>query len=915
MPKQTQSLNSNDSLNIDPDLISFTVQDINLLDSTSSTASNTPFSMSTTDRTFDDDSITDVDEEPAIDVQPTVNHPSMKIRQSNNNNLLALLSGTQYSKKVESRLKSKEKRSEEPESSISELSSSFSDVSSTLLVKEHNLIELERKFHSDNVRTMSAKSVLSKEKIPKLVDGSKDIKSIEAKIYGNSSAINARDIFKSLKPKIHKKSLTVNLKIDSQRLEEIKNPFKTRGNGPKLSSNNNNLLSMLQGPRATKKVSFKVDPVKLKEVARQLNNPLFSRGTGHINGAKDVTSVFQSMMQNASSEAKLTKLQKLKKLDPPTLKKDQFHICIDEDLGFCNDKLMTLVPRRKSAITEAIEMTLDDTQFVYNQASRQKPISLYAKKELLLDDINQHILSKLPHINDYPVLNRIYTDFIGRDHQCTTGWSHHFQPQATKDLFTVKNNQTYIQNWLTSAFERLKVQSLKKPRSAQVKQQKKRTALDGFVIEDFDFDDSFETESVFTPLLILHGSVGAGKSTAVYAAMKELCGYVHEINSGQSRSRKDTFNQLKELSTTHLVSQRNNLSEREFQKGIILLEDCDILFEQDKGFWSMVYDIVNISKRPIILTCSDIDRIPNNLYQLAMKENAILSLDVRTKESDKELRDYIWLCCLSKGYDVNEEVIRDLIDETSSEDHHDLRKLFVEIEMICGRPEIGSLNPTSTNLIYVEYQKQPSFQGLSGLNELSDSLEAYSVGDVISANTKSAFNHEIPINELVDVYVISDESQLQQPTISYELNIGEALQQIPGIKQTIPHERYAFNDLKGEVKQFISSRTKKMTRAAIELQLTRSMTRSRSTPNYDFNLGTTGISEVSSLHSLTTTPYVLELAPFCRLWKTFQKALDTAEKKSMENNVSVKAFLNWRQFQHENTRYLDSFLRTYVLDL
>lgn len=35
-----------------------------------------------------------------------------------------------------------------------------------------------------------------------------------------------------------------------------------------------------------------------------------------------------------------------------------------------------------------------------------------------------------------------------------------------------------------------------------------------------------------------------------------------------------------------------------------LLPQVDILFESDRGFWSGVYDVIDTSRRPIILTCN-----------------------------------------------------------------------------------------------------------------------------------------------------------------------------------------------------------------------------------------------------------------------------------------------------------------------
>ena len=33
-------------------------------------------------------------------------------------------------------------------------------------------------------------------------------------------------------------------------------------------------------------------------------------------------------------------------------------------------------------------------------------------------------------------------------------------------------------------------------------------------------------------------------------------------------------------------------------------EQVDILFEEERGFWSAVYEIIAATKRPIIMTCS-----------------------------------------------------------------------------------------------------------------------------------------------------------------------------------------------------------------------------------------------------------------------------------------------------------------------
>lgn len=162
-------------------------------------------------------------------------------------------------------------------------------------------------------------------------------------------------------------------------------------------------------------------------------------------------------------------------------------------------------------------------------------------------------------------------------------------------------------------------------------------------------------------LLLMVGKPGTGKTASVYTAAEEAGYEVFEIHPGLRRSGKDLTSSVGEMTESHLVAFDGKSADvtsrdpspkpskasvdffRQFVKkkeeqmptppssqpvhehqqqavvdltsdeptqpqepkqSLVLLEEVDNLYEDDKGFWPAVVELAQKSKRPIILTCN-----------------------------------------------------------------------------------------------------------------------------------------------------------------------------------------------------------------------------------------------------------------------------------------------------------------------
>ena len=265
--------------------------------------------------------------------------------------------------------------------------------------------------------------------------------------------------------------------------------------------------------------------------------------------------------------------------------------------------------------------------------------------------------------------------------------------------------------------------------------QPRNSLLKKSVIRSADATGVLGTGGRSANAVVISGPHGCGKTAAVYAIAQELGFEVFEINAASRRSGRDILDRVGDMTRNHLVRQdprdevtgneetaeQQRASEQLKQdlesgrqgtmnsffksaKGIksrrsakksspqkvgpeanaqpkkqqsqkqslILLEEVDVLFEEDKLFWATVLELTLQSKRPIIMTCTDERLLP--LDDIAL--HAIFRFG---PPPEPLAVDYLLLVACNEGHLLPREAISALYNAKRS----DLRASIAELNFWC----------------------------------------------------------------------------------------------------------------------------------------------------------------------------------------------------------------------------------------
>ncbi|KAG5359041.1 Telomere length regulation protein [Yarrowia sp. C11] len=201
--------------------------------------------------------------------------------------------------------------------------------------------------------------------------------------------------------------------------------------------------------------------------------------------------------------------------------------------------------------------------------------------ELVSDSAIQSLLSRVTNLSAFDTADRE-----------TQLWVDKYRPKSRSDLVGSSSHQhvASIASWLKTRLSR---------RTCLVKSSHQGTPSSDFIVDD-DAVMAYENGSETDPLLlVLSGPTSSGKKASLLAACQQLDLFVFKLNATTGRTQKELMSALQGLGGSQLVNKKH-------KSCIILIEDVDVLYDDEKGFWSVLEKVLEKSKVAVVVTTSEV---------------------------------------------------------------------------------------------------------------------------------------------------------------------------------------------------------------------------------------------------------------------------------------------------------------------
>lgn len=258
----------------------------------------------------------------------------------------------------------------------------------------------------------------------------------------------------------------------------------------------------------------------------------------------------------------------------------------------------------------------------------EKPVKITKFTEIVNEIKQQH--------PDYPVYKTFKQIFAKKKKKRRNDeklWTVKYKPMLSGEFLSNQTNVKFIKQWLNKFNEQ--------------KRKRRYTSESEFELSSSD-SDNFPEKSCSNTILLV-GPSGCGKTCTVYGLCNELGYNVVEVNASSRRTGKKLMQTIQEATQSHQMLKNDK------KMNVLLVEDIDIVFEQDDGFITALLQLIQTTKRPIILTTNDLEapfvQKFINFRQIHFKRSSSCFLAI-----------YMQLICLVEGLYVDYNAICSLLD-------------------------------------------------------------------------------------------------------------------------------------------------------------------------------------------------------------------------------------------------------------
>ncbi|KAI0303243.1 hypothetical protein BC826DRAFT_1101354 [Russula brevipes] len=181
-------------------------------------------------------------------------------------------------------------------------------------------------------------------------------------------------------------------------------------------------------------------------------------------------------------------------------------------------------------------------------------------------------------------------------------WSQKWRPRRAEQVLGNENNACYLREWMHALrlhFDTGPSSTRSTPRPGITKSESKAGDLDGWIVNDDDDDgddgddlnEEYSGSEDFNWSYLFMGPPRA----AAYFLWKENSQY----DSFAKKGAKNTIETVDEPPVTGIHPQ-----------SVVLIEEADVVFADEAGFWPSVVGFIRGCRRPVIITCNDVSLIP-----------------------------------------------------------------------------------------------------------------------------------------------------------------------------------------------------------------------------------------------------------------------------------------------------------------